>query len=289
MLASALFVLVLPLVILMPPARSAERSIAILVVGDETGGILTRREKDLFRQLAAWRTRAKLSKSDLPIISYHVNKDDERQYCEKALGIKRSSLLFVGLVEHESRVPQKVLFRVNNVTDASKAADRVMAEVVSRLGLDPAILTDTPTPAESPTVVASPTPARPRGVSLLKVVTVDRQSRPQSRFLTTDHGVYVNVFLHNDNPSVDQKHTLAVRCIDSEGRPYARPMGGTFNVVAGELIDTADMLRRADPDRHNGFLIRGNMLERRPGRYQIIIEVDGEVLGRGDFEIVPAR
>lgn len=319
--------LVWSLLVVPPPVRSAvERPIAVLVVGDQNGAILTRREKELFRLLSGLRARAGLSKSDLPIISYHYDKDDERNYCEKGLGIKRANLLFVGLVEHEKRVPQRVIYRINNVVDPAAATDKIMAEVVNRLGLDPSVLLEAPSPSATPSALPSAAPAgepstapaspaptpyaipsslipkprpsqspqptpkpKPLGVTLLKLVPVDYQGTPKRRFLTTDRGVYVNAFLHNDTPTLDQRHTLSVRLLDPSGEPYGRPMGGTFTLVAGERIDQTDMVRRSDPDRHNGYLINGNALGQKPGTYRILLEIDGQIVGKAEFEIVPAE
>lgn len=296
-LATFVIGLLLPLLTAAPAASAPDKPLAILVVGDQGAGILSQREKDMFRLLAAWRVKAKLTKTDLPIISYHFNKDDEREYCEKGLGIHRANLLFVGVVEHDKRVPQKVLFRLNNVVKTGEAADKTMAEVVERLGLDPGILNDTasPTPSDSPSAVPSSSPlttslpTKTRGVTLTRVLTVDHEGNTQSRFLTSDRGVYVTVFVHNDNPAADQHHTLAVRLIDPSGKPYGRTIGGTFNIVTGERVDTTDMLARSDPERHNGYLIKGNALAQRTGRFQVIVEIDGEVAGKTEFEIVPGN
>lgn len=320
-----------PLLVAPPSARSAAaRPIAVLVVGDQNGAILTHREKELFRLLSGLRARAGLSKADLPIISYHFDKTDERNYCEKGLAIKRTNLLFVGLVEHEKRVPQKVVYRINNVVDVNAASDKVMAEVVNRLGLDPSVLLEGPSPSGIPSALPSgapsaepsaaptslppspsatpyamptsllprprpsptpqPTPKpKPLGMTLIKLLPVDYQGTPKRRFLTTDRGVYVNAFFHNDTPTLDQRHTLSVRLLGPDGEPYGRPMGGTFTLVAGERVDQNDMVRRSDPDRHNGYLIHGNALADKPGTYQILLEVDGQIVGKAEFEIVPGQ
>jgi hypothetical protein len=295
-LAILTFALALPLRAAPP---SGERpTLAILIVGNQKGGLLTQREREMFHEMVAWRARAGLKKTDLPIISYHVNKDDEREYCEKGLGIKPNNLLFVGLVEHKGLVPQRVIYRINNVVDVPAEASKLMAEVVERLDLDPAILTSpsgapsgtpsgTPSAAPSGSPSAIPAVPRPNGVTLIRLVTVDHQGNEQTRFLAGDRGVYLNVFLHNDNPIVDQRHTLAAHCMQPDGTEYGRPIGGPFTVEAGARIDSVDMLRRSDPDRHNGWLIKDNALSRKPGHYKARVEIDGEVVGTADFDIVP--
>lgn len=282
--------LVWTLLSVVSPVRSAEPSLAILVVGDQNAGILTQREKELAHALGAFRARLHLNKDSLPIIAYHFNKDVERVYCEKTLSIARKNLLFVGIVEHDERVPQKVLFRINNVVNTSAAVDKIMAQVVERLGLDksPASASPSAEPSTSPSASASEMP-NTTGVTLLKVVTMNHQRTEQSRFLTTDRGVYVNVYLHNDDPRNDQRHILAVHCMDADGNTYGRPMGGPFTVFGGENIDEVDMVARSDAERHNGFLIKGNVLGQKPGTYQIVVELDGQNVGHTDFEIVSDR
>lgn len=270
--------------------HAADPPIAILVVGDQNAGVLTNREKELGRLLVAWRAKIHLSKNDLPLIAYHMNKDDERVYCEKTLGVTRKNLLFLGIVEHDKRVPQKVIYRINNVVDTNAAVEKVMGEVVTHLGLDPGILTASPSaaPSVAPSTAPSPTP-NSNGVSLIKVVIVDYQGIEKNRFLTSDRGAYVNVLLHNDKPTVDQRHKLSVTCVGPEGKVYGRPIGGPFTVFNSERIDSIDMLRRSDPDRHNGFLIKGNAIEQKPGHYQVIVEVDGTKVGQAEFDVVSDR
>ena len=354
----ALFwVMALPLAFAPAPVRSQERSLAILVVGDAGGEVLLQREKEMFRLLAALRAKAGLTKADLPIISYHFDKPVERSYCEKGLKIKRSDLLFVGLVEHEKRVPRKVVYRIHNVVDVAAVADKVMAEVVTRLGIDPALIlpsspqttlpspqpSATPTPSPSPPARASPTPGAARdaspvawrtasptptppaaspsptpqaasptptavlvpyghatrrptprptptprvdGLTVLRLVSVDYLGTAQIKFKAGERGIYVNAFIRNDNPSKSHAHTLLVRLVDRAGTSYGRTMGGAFTVAAGERIDRVDMVRRADPDRHNGYLLKGNALGEKPGHYQIILEIDGITAARAELEIV---
>lgn len=290
------------------PKPAPTKSLAILVVGDASSEELSAREKLVFRALQEWRARAKLTRKSLPIISYHMDKDEERTYCESKLGIKPGNLLFVGVVEHRSLVAQKVRFRLNNVTRVDVAARDAMSHVLLALGHSVSILEQgttpaSPTPGESPSPTVTPTvtpTARPtptttptvslpkvRGVSVLRVVTVDYDGNPRSRFTIDDRGVYVNVYLRNELPGEEQRHLLSVRCIDPQGRPYGRVMGGPFSLASGERVDGVDMVRRSDPERHNGFLIKGNQIASTPGTYQIVVEVDGQILGHGSFEIAP--
>jgi len=273
------------------PARAQEnpKEYAILVVGDTKNDILTQREKEIFKALQDWRARAGLTRSDLPIISYHMDRSVEANYCQKQLKIKPADVLFVGIVEHKNNVAQKVRVRVHNVVNIDEASKKVMIGVLKLMGRDLAVITGddaSPSPAVTPTPLPSPTPPpRVRGISLLRVSTVDYDGNPRGNFTADDRGVYVNVYFRNDLPTEEQRHLLSVRCLDPGGRPYGRTMGGPFSIALGEKIDSVDMVRRSDPERHNGFLIKGNQIGSSPGTYVIVVEVDGQVLGRGQFEL----
>jgi len=268
-----------------------EPTLAILVVGNSKNEILVERERRLYRALLDWRAKAGLTKEQLPIISYHFEKPTERKYCEQGLKIKLGDLLFLGVVEHKSLVAQKIRRRIYNVVEVDDSAKKAMVAVLSEMGMDVGVLENAapPSPIPSASPSASPTVSLPRvrGVSLIRITTVDYDGQPRARFTTDDRGIYVNVYLRNEAPTDEQRHLLAVRCLDPQGRPYGRTMGGPFSVAPGERLDSVDMVRRSDPERHNGYLIKGNQIAAVPGTYQVLVEVDGQLMGRSTFELAP--
>lgn len=450
------------------PVEAEEASIAILVVGADHSPAAEAREKMLFRSLQEARTQAGLTRKDLPIISYHFDKPAERTYCEKQLKIKASSLLFVGIVEHQSLVAQKVRFRQEQVSDAQTAAMHTLEYASKTLGLrPPATLAASPSsaavpassspvsapaspvpgsspaspltaptppspspssgapltavtsspspvavsspglatvPAASPSPTSKPSPlattatfpaplkgsaappasgqapptssapskpsthttaaptssparstpskvvpassksaprptrvgkplvpalglvqalkpvvaqgaapplhgdgakdpasvsgpdsspiamlppssARVDGLELVRILTVDYEGTPRSSFSIAERGVYINVFVKNATQQSDSEHWISVRCLDPQGRPYGRIIGGTFHLEASSKPMAREVLRPADPRHHNGYLIHGNEIAVRPGAYTVLVEVDGKPLGRGSFTV----
>ena len=95
----------------------------------------------------------------------------------------------------------------------------------------------------------------------------------------------MNVFLHNDRPDREHRHALGVKVTGPDGKLFGRVLGGSFTVAAGEKLETVEMLRRADPGQHNGFLIAGRTLSRNPGDYAVAVEIDGRPIARTRFTV----
>lgn len=131
-----------------PPAAGGPY--AILIVGDEANAEVLRREKVLIQEIARSMKRA----NRLPIYSYHFNKDRERIYCEKKLGVLREDLLFIGVVALKDRVPRKIVYRLDRIVTPARAAADITARCDELTGGE-AAASATPSPATP----ATPDPA----------------------------------------------------------------------------------------------------------------------------------
>lgn len=123
---------------------------AILIVGDEGDTEMKDKEKALIQEMA----KSLRKQQKIPIYSYHFNKERERAYCEKKLNILREDLLFVGIVSLKDRVPRKVMYRLDRITNPARSA----ADIVARADELTGVAEATPTP-EATTAAASPLPA----------------------------------------------------------------------------------------------------------------------------------
>ena len=102
-----------------------QQDYAILIVGDEGNAEMLRREKVLIGEMAK-RIRKQNPSQRLPIFSYHFNKQRERTYCEKKLNVLAEDLLFVGIVPLKNKVPLKVVYRIDRIVNATRAANDVL-------------------------------------------------------------------------------------------------------------------------------------------------------------------
>jgi len=95
---------------------------AILVVGDRSNPRMRQKEEALKKYLIHYRQKSGNDSSTLPIFVYDFSHPRVRNYCEKALGIKSSDLLFLGIVTAKGRLPEKVHFKVVNPRNIEKNA-----------------------------------------------------------------------------------------------------------------------------------------------------------------------
>jgi hypothetical protein len=255
------------------PSVTAE-SLAILVVGNKHNAAMDALEVETIKALAANRTRYGLAREDLPIIAYHFDKPEEKKYCEKALDIKPDDLLFVGIVKRENNVARKVIYRAKVAKSPTDAANAIMGKVAALMGLDPALAETSPSPSPLP-----------RGVSVEKVVIEGADGQPRDRFSLDDPGVFVSVYLHNDNPAELQQHMLSMKFIGPDGKVFERSFGGAFSVKPGEKLEGVDMVKRTDIEHHNGLLIHGHLMGQTPGSYKAQVEIDGEVASTTPFVV----
>lgn len=122
--------------LILTAAPVAAAPVAILVVGQPATHAL---EEDLIHRLQGARRDAHLTPTDLPILTYHFDKPDQRRYCEGRLGIRKRSLLFVGLARLAAdRLPSEVVEGNERVTDAAAAANHVFVLALAQTGRRPA-------------------------------------------------------------------------------------------------------------------------------------------------------
>jgi hypothetical protein len=117
---------------------------AILIVGDESDGEMLRKEKVLIQEMA----KSIRKQNKVPIYSYHFNKDREKVYCEKKLGILKEDLLFIGLVSLKDRVPRRVLYRLDRIVSPSRSSLDIVGrsdDMLASLGLLPGTEPSPPT------------------------------------------------------------------------------------------------------------------------------------------------
>ena len=145
------------------PSEAASR-MAILIVGNEANAEMLREEKALIAEMTRLltgrgepeATREKYAHvRTLQVYSYHFNQPRERQYCEKKLNVLEEDLLFIGLVELKDRLPRRVLYRLDRITRARRAAEDVLARGEEMLA--------PPAPDEEPSAQASPASPAPEG------------------------------------------------------------------------------------------------------------------------------
>lgn len=126
---------------------------AILIVGDELNAELLRREKVLIQEMA----KNIKKQQRLPIYSYHFNKDRERTYCEKKLGILREDLLFVGIVSLADKVPRKIVYRLDRIVAPPRAAKDIVARAEELTAEEAPQVS--PSPSQTPELTPSPSPS----------------------------------------------------------------------------------------------------------------------------------
>ena len=140
--------------------------LAILIVGDEGNAAMVRDEKALIAEMTKMITGKGEPEANrdryahvraLQVYSYHFNQAREKQYCEKKLNILAEDLLFVGLVELKDRLPRRVVYRLDRIVRARRAAEDVLARAEEMLAPPVAEGSASPSPAASPQ--ASPRPA----------------------------------------------------------------------------------------------------------------------------------
>ncbi|MCE1248136.1 MAG: PEGA domain-containing protein [Firmicutes bacterium] len=103
---------------------------AILVVGDKSDKSMTQKEENLKKFLLQYRKQSGNDSSTLPIFIYDFSVPEVKNYCEKKLGIHQSDILFLGIVQAQGKLPEKVIFKVTNPKDLEDNA-RLMVEKFS--------------------------------------------------------------------------------------------------------------------------------------------------------------
>ncbi|MBM3465528.1 MAG: hypothetical protein FJX76_25840 [Armatimonadetes bacterium] len=76
-------------------------------------------------------------------------------------------------------------------------------------------------------------------VTLVEAYLANDQGKRQDIFKAGEAGVFVYVFLKNGNPAAAHKHEIKVQAYGPDGKPYGRPLGGSFEVASGEVSPPA--------------------------------------------------
>lgn len=134
-----------------PPswAAPAKSTYAVLIVSDSRAKAQRVKEEQIVELIHKSLDDQGLPREVLPILTYHTNQPGERAYCEKALGIKTSDLVFLGLAQHKDFVVKKVMLRVPNVVDPVKSVGTLFERAV-------AVLSKIDRPTSSPAASTSP-------------------------------------------------------------------------------------------------------------------------------------
>lgn len=106
-------------------AQTDSPNYAILIVGDDGSAEMLREEQVLIQKMGEL-VRQQQADQRLPIYSYHFSKERERAYCENKLNVLSEDLLFVGVVKLKDKVPLKVVYRIDRITNPSRAAKDIL-------------------------------------------------------------------------------------------------------------------------------------------------------------------
>ncbi len=157
----------------------------VLIVIDSRKPAQVKEEHDLRLQLEKSRVLHNLDSRDLPVDTYDVAKEGQRQAVEH-LKIPDWQLPFLGLAElgGKDNIPVKVQFGGGPVDKIEQSVGATMAEAFKRLGKTGLVL---PSATPSPTASASPAASTPavqgQSVSVVIVVNGPRQQGLGNRLL----------------------------------------------------------------------------------------------------------
>jgi len=242
---------------------AAPTNMAILIVGDETSKVMMAREEEVVRLIRQSAREQGIPKEVLPILVYHLNKPNERAYCEKKLKITRKQILFLGLAEHKNLVVSRVLARENNVTNAEQGVVNLFRRVVAvYTGIppeeQPKMPTTTPTtPPTTPT--ETPGGEDPSDTHVGTAVTcrsVDSSGAPRGKTAVFDPEDSFNV-------------SMEVYGLQMGTRIETRWYRGKT------LLDKKTIMSDKIGDYYAWFTLPPSAGAWQPGRYQVSIFVNG--------------
>ncbi|MBQ7502074.1 SPOR domain-containing protein [bacterium] len=103
---------------------------AVLIVGDESKSDMLRAEKQLISEITKVLSekndkgafKYQKSRTDIQVLSYHINHEREKQFCEKRLNILSEDLLFLGVISLDGKRPKKVVYRIDRIINEGRAA-----------------------------------------------------------------------------------------------------------------------------------------------------------------------
>jgi hypothetical protein len=270
-------------------AQVKQLPVAILVVTDGGDQKMRQLETAITGYIKELRSQYGLDKHILPILSYHFNVPEEREYCEKKLGIHRSDLVFIGVCTEEGLVVKKILKSAPRVDDPRSESFQMFQRVALKLGIN---ITPTggATSAPTPTVAVEGSK-----IAFKRFVTSNEDGEPCSVFKADDPAIFFNVFVDNLDEQSDHEHTvkLHIRRSDNAVKINLPELGGTFGMKAGVPFKDKEVLALADAEG-NGLAVAPvpgssaptlGMLP--PGSYKVGVEIDGHQVTEGSFSIVP--
>lgn len=151
----------------------ASPSYAVLIVGDESKADMLRAEKQLISEITKVLSekndkgafKYQKSRTDIQVLSYHINHEREKQFCEKRLNILGEDLLFLGVISMDGKRPKKVVYRIDRIINENRAASDIFnytEELLAERGKAPAAAPAAPAagPAKAAAPAVSSAPAK---------------------------------------------------------------------------------------------------------------------------------
>lgn len=273
---AGLLALALVLPILTRPARThaapgaPRQSIAVLIVCNGRDPSQKMKEDRIVALIRQAMIDQDLPKEALPILVYHTDKPSEAAYCQKALGIRKGEVPFLGLAAHKDLVVKQVILREPNIQDPETSVARLFSKAFKLItGTD--LQTVTPTPPVStphrPTPPATGGPSTTGEVRVEQAVTCRGVIRPEG----TPDGI-TDVFSSGD--------VVYVNFIS-----YGLKVGTTLHVrwyQGDSLLSSASLTSPRVGNFHAFFNRRPPWV---PGRYRADIYADGKFKARVYFRI----
>lgn len=145
----------------------ASPSYAVLIVGDESKADMLRAEKQLISEITKVLSektdkgafKYQKSRTDVQVLSYHINHEREKQFCEKRLNILGEDLLFLGVISLDGKRPKKVVYRIDRIINENRAAVDIFnytEELLAERGKAPAAAPAAPAKTSAPAVSSAP-------------------------------------------------------------------------------------------------------------------------------------
>lgn len=234
-------------------APEASPKLAILIVGDEGNAEMLREEKALIAEMTRLLAGSGGGEGTkfphvrtLQVYSYHFNQPRERQYCEKKLNILAEDLLFVGLVELKDKLPRRVVYRLDRITRARRAAEDILTRAEEVLA--PEAIADGPDESPSPAASASPRPAASPSASPSPSISAP----PRSTGVAAAWCIQVGSFTELQNAQ-DLVGKLKEKGYDSRIDQSARNGATLFRVYVGSYPNRQEAQTALEKMKSDGF------------------------------------
>ncbi len=239
-------------------AQASEPAYAVLIVGDEGDAEMLRLEKVLINEMAK-QIRSEASAENLPIYSYHFNKERERAYCENKLNVLAEDLLFVGVVTLENKVPTKIVYRIDRIVNSPRAAKDVL-DRAEELAEGPAPARTAPaapvTPPVAPAQPPSTPPAQPSNPPTSPSGASTAPARVAEEGFRVQLGSFTQKTYADDRKADADKAGLTVQIVEatgSDGDTLYKVLSPTFKEKA---TADAQLARFKEAGFDQAFLVR---------------------------------